>query len=126
MTAEQARKNGYLIATGLPAVVGGGLGVGGTVDVEAGSNNLAMKAVITAGVGAGSSGTLTLTLSEAAGINNPVVLVSLEDGTGSWSVAAAVKVAQSTLTVIDLVWDNVAVALVNGSTYEINVVVIAK
>lgn len=126
MTATQARKNGYLIADGLPAVVGTGLGVGGDVVVEAGSNNLAMRAVITAGVGAGITGTITLTLSEASGVNSPVVLVTLEDGTGEWSITGVVKVISVSPTVIVIAWNNIAVALTDGSTYKVNVAVLGK
>lgn len=77
---------------------------------------------ITAGSGASSSGTLTLTFASAfSGSSTPVCNVWNENtGTASWS-AAAVKprITAKSTSAITASWDNGGSALVNGSTYAI-------
>jgi hypothetical protein len=98
---------------------------GATYALAAGSNGMAGKITMTASATALAAGAITVTM-PALGTNAPVIICSLENGTGTWAATALpVKVSGTSQTQFVLNWDNGA-ATTDGQVYAINYMVIGK
>jgi hypothetical protein len=104
------------------------LGLGsGTATVQAGSTDFSGVVVLSPGSGAAASGTVTLTYTVPYnGVNAPVVVATLQDGTLAWTAGTSqVRVTSSSATSCTLVWVNGS-PLTAGATYAIAYVVIGR
>jgi len=118
--AFAAGRRYILLDAGTPTVSSTGIGTTGTATKEAGTTDSAGVIILApSGSGISSSGTISLTLSEPMGINGPVCVASLQNGTAAWHNEKGSVRVDGTNTVPTLTWHN-DVALTSGSTYKVH------
>lgn len=117
----------------IPTVTQTGGGNGGSVGValETGSTDHAGIITLTTGNSSvGSTGTVTLTFNGAYVTNQPVIVLTLVNGSAGWGALATCKISTQSLTAPVITWNNsatgAAVALSTGQTYKIAYMVIQK
>jgi hypothetical protein len=94
---------------------------------ETGSTDFSGVIVLSPGCGAAASGTVTLTYTVPYnGVNSPIVVATLQDGSSAWaSGASQVRVSSSSVSSCTLEWVNGS-PLAAGTTYAIAYVVIGR
>ena len=110
-----------------PTVTASGLGAG-SPSLEAGSSDMSGVVLLSPGIGATNSGTVTITYNVGySGANAPIVIASLQDtGLPTWTAGnSQVRVSSSLLSSCTLAWVNSS-ALTAGATYAIAYIVLGR
>jgi hypothetical protein len=110
-----------------PTVTASGLGAG-SPSLEAGSSDMSGVVLLSPGIGATNSGTVTITYNVGySGANAPIVIASLQDtGLPTWTAGnSQVRVSSSLLSSCTLAWVNSS-ALTPGATYAIAYIVLGR
>jgi hypothetical protein len=122
--------------TSRPTVTLASFGAAPATLFSAGSSDFAGELVITAGVGAGSSGSVTLNYSTAIGAfaNGSMCTATLRNGSGVWGLISTITGGICNTTSCNLILNNLAysagtvvpTAFTNGSTYALEYICVGR
>jgi hypothetical protein len=120
---------GRLFGTGAaPICASTGLGTGSAA-IEAGSTDWAGSCVLSPTGAPGSSGTMTLTFTAASAYgaaSGPVCTLLLQRAGAAFDARATIRGVTLSNTAPTFLWDNNAVALTAGTTYQINYICVGR
>lgn len=105
-----------------PGCASTGLGTGGTCTIAGGSSDSGGVIFLNTGSGAtAATGTITLTLNTATGVNGVGCLYTLNAALGAWNARASIFATSTNSTTVQTSnWDNNAVVLTISTVNEVN------